>query len=438
MKKFLFTLVTFIVSASLLFSQEDPEKALTKAGRALGSYNLDPTNNGPKLQEALDMIDIAVKSDVTAGKIKTWQTRGEIYNTLSDKDINMMTLDKAYVPQNPDAPHIAAESFIKALGLAQKKYEIKDAVKGMQEAGGKLNMIGNMQIEKADYAGAFKSLDMVQTVNDLVKKNGESPIVPDADLNNHMFVVAYCAHASGNKAKAKELFKSLYEKAIDEPSVYATYFNILNAENDPEALKVLEAGRTKFPDNTEILFAEINYLISTGQYEKLKVKLQEAIQKEPNNPSIYTALGNVYMNLFSQEFAKDRASTVAKEYFDEALKYFTKAIELDSKQFDAIYSIGSMYFNKAVELQKDANNLPMDKAGQAKYKELDTQVKELMNTALPYFQKTESIEPNDQNTLIALGEIYARQNDFEKNKLFKDRLQVVKDGGKHTSSYFKL
>ena len=91
-----------------------------------------------------------------------------------------------------------------------------------------------------------------------------------------------------------------------------------------------------------------------------------------------------------------------------------------------------------MELIKKAGNLGLSKADQEKYSQLVKQSNELMATALPYFQKTESLEPNDTNTLIALSEIYARMDDLEKSKLFKERLQVVRDGGKHSSSYFKF
>jgi tetratricopeptide (TPR) repeat protein len=250
--------------------------------------------------------------------------------------------------------------------------------------------------------------------------------------------LAFCAKAANQNERANQLFKELYEAKVDEPGVYAQYFNMLYAAKDPNAIKVLEEGRAKFPDDTEILFAEINYYIQSQQYEILEKKLQEAIAKEPNNPSIYTAMGNVYMNLSSQEFAKDRKSAQGQKYFDQSLNYFKQAVDLDPKQFDAVYSIGSLYFNKAVEMIKYAGTLGMTKAEQTEYDTVIKDANKLMETALPYFQKTEAIDANDTNTLIALSEIYARMNDFEKSNEFKKRLQTVKDGQKNPSSYFKM
>jgi hypothetical protein len=56
--------------------------------------------------------------------------------------------------------------------------------------------------------------------------------------------------------------------------------------------------------------------------------------------------------------------------------------------------------------------------------------------ALPYFKKAESINSNDQNTLIALKEIFAKKNDMKMSGEFKSRLETVQGGGKNAKSYF--
>ncbi len=440
MKKVVFGLLAMFLFSNLVSAQEDPEKALNKADKALAAYvqSLDPATNEAKLKEAVQMIDIASAADINKGKVRTWQSKGDIYNTLADKDLANLFKNPDYKPENPTAPLIAAESYMKALELAQKKFEIKDAVKGMTESAGKLNNIGNAQIKLNDYKGAFKSLEMVMKINDTVKKNNGDAVIADADLPNHKYVVAFCASASGDKESALKLFKELYDAGSKEASVYAQYFDMLYATGQKdEAWKVFDKGQAEFPTSTEILFSGINAKIAEQDYESLKQMLGKAVAAEPNNPSIYSALGNVYMNLFTGEYAKDKNSELAKSYFDESLGYFNKAVSLDAKQFDAVYSIGSLYFNKAVELIKAANLLPMDKESQKKYKTMTDEATSLMSTALPYFQKTEAMQPSDVNTLIALSEIYARMNDLDKSREFKSRLEKAKAGQDVGPAYFK-
>ncbi|MCC6724540.1 MAG: hypothetical protein IT258_08515 [Saprospiraceae bacterium] len=234
------------------------------------------------------------------------------------------------------------------------------------------------------------------------------------------------------------MFKELYEAGSEEASVYSQYFDMLyQSGQKEEAWKVFDKGQAKFPTSTEILFSGINAKIAEQDYDALKKMLSKAVEAEPNNPSIYAALGNVYMNLFNAEYSKDKKSELAKGYFDESLAYFNKAVSIDAKQFDAIYSIGSLYFNKAVELIKLANLEPMTKEGQKNYKMFLDEATTNMSTALPYFQKTESMQPNDINTLIALSEIYARMNDLDKSKEFKNRLEKARAGQDVGPAYFK-
>ncbi len=436
MKKVFVSLLSVLFITIFAYSQEDPGKALKKAAKALSAYNLDTKNNGGKLQEAKGMIDLASAAEELQGQVKTWQTKGEIYNTIAQKEVNNLVLNPDYVILNTEAPIIAADAFLKALELASKKYEKKDALAGLEEAAKNLNIMGNSQINATDYKGAFNSLYKVLNVNKVILENGGTPSIQESELDNTKFVIAYCASVSGNVDAAKTLFKDLYEKSFDEPGVYSQYFAILLKEGDENALAVLEKGREKYPDNSEILFGEINYYIQKQEFDKLEEKLKEAIAKEPDNPSVYSALGNVYMNLFTSEYDANGDTEKATGYFDGALEYFQKALELKPDLFDAIYSIGSLYFNEAVEIVKKMQLLGMTKEDQKKYEELKAESDGLFNKALPYFKKAESMDPNDTNTLIALTEIYARINDFDKSNEFKKRLQVVKDGAKNESSYF--
>lgn len=422
--------------AVALNAQMEPSKALSKAGKALSSYNLDPSSNKAKLDEALELIEIATNSPETNGSFKTWNTRGEIYDAQAAIDFNQLIIDQGHIPVHPEAAFEAVNSFQKAYELAEKKYEFKDALKGLSTAASKLNIFANSFIQQKQYDKAFEALELVYTVNDFLKEEGQDPVVSDEEIGNHVFVMAFCAQLAGNREAAKKYYKQLYDAETQEATVYAQYFNLLNDEDAPNALEVLEKGRKLFPENTEILFAEINYYIRAEKFDILEVKLKEAIEREPDNPSVYSALGNVYMNLFQQEFETNGETDLAKKYFDDALNYFNKSLELNPNQFDALYSIGSMYYNKAVILVKQANELPLSES--KKYDALVAQSNELMNEALPYFKKAESINPNDTNTLIALKEIFARQNNFDLVKEFTTRLDNVKNGIENKESYFKM
>jgi tetratricopeptide (TPR) repeat protein len=162
--------------------------------------------------------------------------------------------------------------------------------------------------------------------------------------------------------------------------------------------------------------------------------LKAGIAKEPKNVSLYFTLGNVYDNLSQKE--TDPAK--AQGYADEAMVWYNKTLALDSKNSDAIYSIGASFYNKAAQFSKEMKKLESDfsKEGQKKYDAAEKLMIAEFDKALPYFKKAESINPNDQNTLIALKEIFAKKNDMNLSKEFKTRLDTVQSGGKNAKSYF--
>ena len=167
-------------------------------------------------------------------------------------------------------------------------------------------------------------------------------------------------------------------------------------------------------------------------------KLKAAIDKEPNNVSLYTVLGSVYDNLYQKmETAGDKVK--ADEYFNAALDYYNRAIGKDAKNVDAVYSIGALYYNKAAVTTQKMNVLENDysKEGLKKYKEMKDEVFAQFEKALPFFKRAESLDPNDTNTLIALKEIHAKKNDLEASKEFKRRLDVIQGGGKNDKAYYQ-
>jgi len=59
---------------------------------------------------------------------------------------------------------------------------------------------------------------------------------------------------------------------------------------------ILSEGREKFPNDAGLLFAEINLYLKDGRLNELTARLEQAIEQEPNNVSLYVTLGNVYDN----------------------------------------------------------------------------------------------------------------------------------------------
>jgi len=115
--------------------------------------------------------------------------------------------------------------------------------------------------------------------------------------------------------------------------------------------------------------------------------MEEAIQLDPNNPTLFFNLGVVNQN---------------EKKIEEAIAYYKKAIELKPDYGDA-------YMNTAVAILSGEeaivnemnNNLSNDK----KYNELEKKQKELYKKALPFLEKAYELS-SSEDTVRSLLNIY--------------------------------
>jgi tetratricopeptide (TPR) repeat protein len=443
MKKLILALAAVLMVFAV--QAQDGKKAVRKASSALGAFNLDPTNNKEKLQEAIDLIEEGVSDPETSKEAKTFLTKGEIYNEIANQYLIASqlgdTLAPKQLPQIEDPAMIAAEAFLKAYELAEKKWETKDATKGMAQAQGHLSNSGVMAFQdEQNYEKAYNDFKMVLDLHKvLTDEKEDSNLKSEDDYLNQLYITGLSAINANKMDAAKAYFDQLYEKKYDKPVIYESLYKITATDEAKmeEAYAYLEEGRKLFPDDVSLLFAEINHFLRIGKLDVLITKLETAIEKEPYNVSLYSTLGNVYDNLYQKALqANDEAA--AKENFDSAMKYYQQAVEKDPDYVDAIYSIGALYYNKAAVMTQDLNKYADDysKEGLKKYEELKKKIFEEFDNALPFFQKAEAINPSDLNTLIALKEIYARKDDLEKSNVFKERIDRIQAGETIDEAYF--
>lgn len=437
-------LILGLVAVLLLTASyaQDGKKALREANKAFGAYNLDPTGNKAKLTEAIEQINLALEDPEIAKDPTAWDTKGKICNEIANQIVAVKQLGMGSLDELPKVGHPAQEAsqaFMKAYELADKKWQTKDALKGFQVAQGNLSNMGIYLYEDQDYEGALQNFTASLDLHEILKKEGEkSALDAEDDYNNQLYIAGLAALNGGKLDVAAKYFQKLYDMNYDKPAIYEALYKI-NADKDINAAyKYLEGGRSKYPDDVSLLFAEINHFLRINKLDELIGKLEQAIQKEPDNVSLYSTLGNVYDNLQQNE-AKAGNAEKSQEYFDKALKYYNQAIEKDPTYSDAVYSIGALYYNRAAAMTLELNKLADDysKEGLKKYEGLKEKIFTEFDKALPYFQKAEALNPNDLNTLIALKEIYARKDDLKMSNEFKERLDKVQAGEAIGSAYFK-
>ena len=421
MKKLFVAILSFFVMTASIDAQ-DAKKVVKNAEKALKEFLKNPAENGEMAQGALATLETEFG---TPEKGEAYIKKAELYMNIAETEEKAGLLNPAYVSQVPDAPVRAYESFKGAMSIGDKT---KDALKGIEKVMGSINDIGIQKFEQKDYVGSFDHYNMVTEAHEILTENGKESMLSDENMKNqHYFYTAVAGYYGGKGASDLDKYlKPLYEMKYDHSFLYEALFN-LNKESNPDAaIKYLQEGRTQYPEEKGLLYAEINYYLSIGNLEEPISRIKEAIAQDPSNISLYTTLGNVYDQLTTEK--RDAGETEESDkYFNEAFSYFNQALELDSENFDATYSLGALYYNKAAAMTTQINELANDYSpeGTKKYNAMKEEMDGYFGEALPFFEKAHSIDGTDQNTMIALREIYARQSKFDKVEEMKGKLEAL-------------
>lgn len=442
MKKLILGMIAFVLFAASVQAQDAKE-----AKKALNAFNLDQGNKD-KLKEAVAAIE-GDPSGEDADDPSFYLLKGDIYNAVANQIAIVKQTQIGSLEELPQVDMVAVKAF-KAFTTAleknaqarkSRKYYIRDAMKGLAEVQGHLYNFGIYAYEEQNYGAAYLNFSSVLEAHKILKENGEDSSMDDpAALMDQKYLTGLAALNNNMVNMAAPIFQELYESDYDKPAIYEALYTLNSKGEDADmdaAYQYLKVGREKYPDEVSLLFAEINHFLKINKLDELIEKLKLAIEKEPDNLTLYVTMGSVYDNLYQKEF-KEGNLEKSNEYFDEALKYYNLTLEKDPKDFDAQYSIGALYYNRAANMTAELNELSNDftKEGMKKYEAKKEEIFAEFDKALPYFQKAESLNPNSLNTLIALKEIYARKDDLETSNKIKDRLEKVQAGGTNDTSFF--
>ncbi len=446
MKKVLFALLGILLSVGTSQAQDESAKLAKSAGKALAAYNQDPAGNGSKLVEAKTKIDQAMQTPEAQALASAWIIKGDVYSTRVQNELAMQSL-------NPNAKLTGDNDALEAFNAYKmayekpdaKKYEKEQAVDGIALVQPWMINIGIGKYNSKEYEKAFLAFKGSLEAHDILKATKKKSALDDPkEYKDQIFFTGFLASLAKRCNDAVQYYEILYKQGTDSVAVYEGLFNCkTDLKDEAGALKILQEGRKKFPEESSLLFAEINFYISKGRLNELTGSLEQAIRKEPNNGSLYRALGDVYNNLFTvllEDTTQTRAqkSPKIKEYADAAKKNFLIAVEKEPNNLDFNYALGALLYNETNLIAIEMNETSFSTAtGQKRYKELKEEMLADVDEALKYFQKAESIDANDVNVLAALVQAYGRKEDDALYMEFKKRLDVVKKGGTNAGSYFK-
>ena len=253
---------------------------------------------------------------------------------------------------------------------------------------------------KENYQGSFNDFSAIYEINQ------KPPLEGKVDT----MLLYYTGMAASRADMIDESIK-FYELArkynCPEPELYVflkqKYFQV---GDTAEGIEVLEDGFSKYPDNQSVLIELINFYLTSNRAEEALEYLKIAQEDDPTNLSFIFAEATLY----------DKMGET-----DKALETYQRCIDIDPDYFNAYYNIGVMYYNKAVEMYKEADKITTPK----EYGEAQDAADEVLKEALPWMEKANEIEPDEVSTLETLKTLYYRMGMNDKYEEVKAKLETM-------------
>jgi ABC-type transporter Mla subunit MlaD len=108
----------------------------------------------------------------------------------------------------------------------------------------------------------------------------------------------------------------------------------------------------------------------------------------------------------------DELSAKVKEIRTNLPTYYTKALEADANNYDALYQMGAYYYNDAVEIKKQVNGMDMNEYKKTG-KDLEAKLAAKYHEALPYFERGFKVK-KDEDLKEILKQVYRELKDEAK------------------------
>ncbi len=351
----------------------------------------------PNYPEARNLIKQALENPETKDDAKTWYTAGLIEERAFTGENQ-----KSLKGEPQDLPNMYA-ALLAMHEYYQKTYEIdhqpNDKGKVRPKFEKKIskayedNLLyyinaGGYYMEQKDFKNALKAFQAFREIKRSPLFEGEKIAQPDSNSMMVDFFAIITAYQAGDKQLAIKYGEELKGNGYRQNEVYQILAQTYIEEGDTaNYITTMQEGLKLFPKEPYYSVNLINTYIVQNKYDEARTFLAQAIELNPENPQLYDVMGKLYEE--SNE--------------EEAIKWFSKALEVDPNYVESLCNIGRIYYNKAVEVSDK------EEGGMAAAQKKRTA---LLNKALPYLQKAYSINPDASYYL--LGNIYYALGDNAK------------------------
>ncbi len=254
----------------------------------------------------------------------------------------------------------------RAVKAYQKAYELDEKHAKDKDVAAAFDYIGQKYVSEAFNKYTFGD---VATASKLFEKAADvEALAPLSKIDTSVIYNAgFTAMAAKDNERALKFFKRCYELGYyyEGGEVFARLAEVdtLNTK------KYLEEGFSKFPQSQSILIGLINYYLKNNEDpETLFGLLDKAKANEPNNASLFYVEGNIRAQLGQ---------------IDKAVVAYEECAKINPEYEYGFIGEGTMFYNRAIELQTKAQ----EEIDDAKYMALVKEFEESLKSCIAPFEK---------------------------------------------------
>ena len=254
----------------------------------------------------------------------------------------------------------------RAVKAYQKAYELDEKHAKDKDVAAAFDYIGQKYVTEAFNKYTFGD---VATASKLFEKAADvEALAPLSKIDTSVIYNAgFTAMAAKDNERALKFFKRCYDLGYyyEGGEVFARLAEVdtLNTK------KYLEEGFSKFPQSQSILIGLINYYLKNNEDpETLFGLLDKAKANEPNNASLFYVEGNIRAQLGQ---------------IDKAVVAYEECAKINPEYEYGFIGEGTMFYNRAIELQTKAQ----EEIDDAKYMALVKDFEESLKSCIAPFEK---------------------------------------------------
>ncbi len=384
-----------ILTLLLILGSLMPATLIAQSAKVQSAYNYMRSGEWELARAAIDQ---AIQDPKTQKQAKTWFYRGSIYSQF-------------YIDTNlrkgvPNTLQEAISSFKQAMTLDPKNQWQLEIQQSLIDLAMLAYNGAVLPYNMRDYATAYEYFLLAADTYESLNTYFQLGLVDT-------FATLYGAKSAVYLQKYKEaegLINRMRERNISRPEMFLILSDMaLGKKDTAQAIQWADSGVMLFPNDKSLMIQQLNLYLFSGNAHAAIQKLKEAIQKEPDFSALYLQLGSMYERIGD--------STNARLAFEASA-------QKDPNNFDALYRLGALYYNRAVDINNAMNKLDL---GQQKlYDSWKKQRDANFSKSLPYLEQAYLLKPTDMDVLVALKELYARLGQMDKSNLMKQQIEQLK------------